>query len=199
MSFTLLCSLTHLFTLPAPHITANIYLALTPSCSIHTLSLYFITVSLLFIFCPKGDASEQRSQEDWQGGTDGDYDIQPLDVSAFRSWAKQILKLCFWIWLLEYFTIAKDRQGIGVYLSGLESHRIIESQGWKGPTRSKTVSSPTILPLPLLPQANKPYLAAPHPDTSWTVPGMATPPPPWAAIPAPDHSLREKSFSLCII
>ena len=41
--------------------------------------------------------------------------------------------------------------------------RIIESQGWKGPTRS---SSPTILPLPLLPQATKPYLVAPHPDTS---------------------------------
>ena len=42
-------------------------------------------------------------------------------------------------------------------------HRIIESRGWKGPTRS---SSPTILPLPLLPQATKPYLIAPHPDTS---------------------------------
>ena len=42
-------------------------------------------------------------------------------------------------------------------------HGIIESQGWKGPTRS---SSPTVLPLPLLPQAPKPYLVAPHPDTS---------------------------------
>jgi len=38
---------------------------------------------------------------------------------------------------------------------GSFSHRIIESQGWKGPTRS---SSPAILPLPLLPQATKPFL-----------------------------------------
>jgi len=44
---------------------------------------------------------------------------------------------------------------------GTENHRIIEFQGWKGPTRS---SNPTVLPLPLLPQATKPYLAAPHPD-----------------------------------
>ena len=43
-----------------------------------------------------------------------------------------------------------------------ENHRIIESQGWKGPTRS---SSPIILPLPLLPQATKPHLIAPHPDS----------------------------------
>ena len=42
----------------------------------------------------------------------------------------------------------------------LENHRIIESQG---PTRS---SSPTVLPLPLLPQATKPYLVASHPDAS---------------------------------
>ena len=41
--------------------------------------------------------------------------------------------------------------------------QIIESEGWKGATRS---SSPTILPLPLLPQATKPYLIAPHPDAS---------------------------------
>ena len=41
--------------------------------------------------------------------------------------------------------------------------RITESQGWKGPVRS---SSPTILPLPLLPQATKPYLVAPHLDTT---------------------------------
>ena len=41
--------------------------------------------------------------------------------------------------------------------------RIIESQGWKGPTRS---SSPTVLPLPLLPQATKLYLVAPPPDAS---------------------------------
>ena len=40
---------------------------------------------------------------------------------------------------------------------------IIESQGWKGPARS---SSPTVLLLLLLPQATKPYLVAPHPDTS---------------------------------
>ena len=70
-------------------------------------------------------------------------------------------------------------------------HRIIESQGWKGPTRS---SSPAVLPFPLLPQATKPYLVAPHPDASSTLPGTVTPPPPWAAIPVPDHSLREKVF-----
>jgi len=40
-------------------------------------------------------------------------------------------------------------------------HGNIESQGLKGPTRSP---SPTVLPLPLLPQATKPYLVAPHPD-----------------------------------
>ena len=34
-------------------------------------------------------------------------------------------------------------------------HRIIGSQGWKGPTRS---SRANILPLPLLPQATKPYI-----------------------------------------
>jgi len=39
--------------------------------------------------------------------------------------------------------------------------RIIESQGWKGPTRA---SSPPFFPLPLLPQATKLYLIAPHPD-----------------------------------
>lgn len=38
---------------------------------------------------------------------------------------------------------------------------MIESQGWKGPARS---SSPTVLPSPLLPQATKSYLIAPHPD-----------------------------------
>jgi len=43
------------------------------------------------------------------------------------------------------------------------NHRTTESQGWKGPTLS---SSPTILPLQLLPQATNPYLVAPHPDTS---------------------------------
>ena len=40
---------------------------------------------------------------------------------------------------------------------------IIESQGWKGPAR---LSSPTVLPLPFLPQATKPYLVAPYPDAS---------------------------------
>ena len=54
------------------------------------------------------------------------------------------------------------------------NHRIVESQGWKGPTRS---SSPTVLPPPLLPKATKPYLIAPHPDASWALPGTATPPP----------------------
>jgi len=55
--------------------------------------------------------------------------------------------------------------------------RFIESQGWKGPTRP---SSPTVLLLPLPPQDTKPYLVAPHPHASWTLPGAATPPPPWA-------------------
>lgn len=45
----------------------------------------------------------------------------------------------------------------------LVTQNFIESQGWKGPTRS---SSPAVLPLPLLPQATKPYLIAPHPDAS---------------------------------
>ena len=67
-----------------------------------------------------------------------------------------------------------------------------ESQGWKGPTRS---SSPTVLPLPLLPQATKPYLIAPHLLNTARV----TPPPPWAAIPVPEQSLREKNSSLCLI
>ena len=40
-------------------------------------------------------------------------------------------------------------------LSKSWNHRILGSQGWKGPIRS---SSPTVLPLPLLPQATKPYL-----------------------------------------
>jgi len=56
-------------------------------------------------------------------------------------------------------------------------YRIMESQGWKGPTGS---SSLTILPSPLLSQATKPSLVAPHPDASWTLPGTATPSPPWA-------------------
>ena len=58
-----------------------------------------------------------------------------------------------------------------------QDHRITESQGWKGPTR---LCSPTMLLLSLLPQATKPYLVAPHPDASWTLPGMVTPSPPWA-------------------
>jgi len=53
------------------------------------------------------------------------------------------------------------------FQSHFEDHRIIESQGWKGSTRS---SSPTVLPLPLLPQATKPYLVAPQPGTSWKLP-----------------------------
>ena len=55
-----------------------------------------------------------------------------------------------------------DAPSLEMFKAGL-NHRIIESQGWKGPTRS---SSPTVLPLPLLPQATEPYLISPHPDTS---------------------------------
>jgi len=72
----------------------------------------------------------------------------------------------------------------------------MESQGWKGPTRS---SSPTVLPLPLLPQATKPYLVASHPDTTWTVPGTMTPPPPWAGHFSAWPLRERKSFSLCLI
>ena len=43
----------------------------------------------------------------------------------------------------------------------------MESQGGKGPTGS---SSPIVLPLPLLPQATKPYLVAPHPDQKLNLP-----------------------------
>ena len=39
------------------------------------------------------------------------------------------------------------------------NHRMIESQCWKRPT---ITSSPTVLPSPLLPQATKPYIVAPH-------------------------------------
>lgn len=67
-------------------------------------------------FLPQGRCSRVLRR------TGRDYDIQPLDVSAFRSWAKQIPNPCFWTWLLEYFTIGKNRQGIGVSLSDLESH-----------------------------------------------------------------------------
>ena len=76
------------------------------------------------------------------------------------------------------------------------SHGITESQGWKGPTRP---SSPTILPSVLLPQATKPCLLAPHPDTSWTLPRTATPPPPWAEHSSAWPFSKRKSFSLCLI
>ena len=86
--------------------------------------------------------------------------------------------------------------GIGGDPRRLSSHGIIESQGWKGPTRS---SPPTVLPLPLLPQATKPYLVAPHPDASWALPGMVTPPPPWAEHSSAWTLPERKSFSLCLI
>jgi len=73
----------------------------------------------------------------------------------------------------------------------LVKHKIRESQGWKGPTRS---FSPTILPLLLLPQATKPCLIAPHPDASWTLSGMATPSPPWAG-PSSAWPLSERKES----
>ena len=73
----------------------------------------------------------------------------------------------FCLFVLHLFTIRWSS------LCSWESkyYRIIESQGWKGPTRS---SSPAVLPLLLLPQATKPYLVAPHPDASWTLPGTVT-------------------------
>ena len=42
------------------------------------------------------------------------------------------------------------------------NHRIIESQGWKGPARS---SSPTVS-ITVATTGTKPYLVAPHPDAS---------------------------------
>jgi len=48
----------------------------------------------------------------------------------------------------------------------------------------------------LVPQATKPYLVAPHPDTSSTLPGTAIPPPPWVAISVPDHSLSGQKNQL---
>jgi len=74
----------------------------------------------------------------------------------------------FYIYVCQHQTLVE---------SLLEDHRIIESQGLKGPRRS---SSSTVVPLPLLPQTTKPYLVAAHPEASWTLPGPATPPPPWA-------------------
>ena len=111
--------------------------------------------------------------------------------------AKQLL---YCMWCLRSFMVCSPYQTLCLWRSVAYYpfiyyykilDRIVESQGWKGPTRS---SSPTVLPLPLLPQATEPYLIAPHPDASWTLPGMATPAPPWAAIPVPDRSLREKGF-----
>ena len=80
----------------------------------------------------------------------------------------------------------------GFDLLSWKCHRIIESQGWKEPTRS---SSPTVLPLPLLPQATKPYLVAPCPDASWTLPGTATPPPSWMGHSSAWPLSERKSFS----
>lgn len=69
--------------------------------------------------------------------------------------------------------------------------RIIELQAWKWPAGSFL---PTVLPLPFLPQISKPYIVAPHPDTSWTLPGTVTPSPSWKGIPVSNHSLREEVF-----
>jgi len=71
--------------------------------------------------------------------------------------------------------------------------RIIESQGWKGPTRS---SCPTIFPLPLLPLATKPYLVAPHQMPLEHCQGWWLHHLPGQAIPVPNHSLREKVFPM---
>ena len=78
-----------------------------------------------------------------------------------------------------------------IIATGTDFYRIVESQGWKGHTRS---SSPTVLPLLLLPQATKPCLIAPHPDASWTLSGMATPSPPWAG-PSSAWPLSERKES----
>jgi len=69
--------------------------------------------------------------------------------------------------LLEYFPgnfLFKMRLICGRYEllpCNYVSHCCIESQGWKLPAGS---SSPTAFPFPLVPQATKPYLVAPHPD-----------------------------------
>jgi len=69
------------------------------------------------------------------------------------------------VWNGILLTVVQEVRAKGNDLKTLltQNQRIIESQGWKRPTRS---SSPTVLPLPFLPQATKPYLIAPHPDTS---------------------------------
>ena len=75
--------------------------------------------------------------------------------------AKQLL---YCMWCLRSFMVCSPYQTLCLWRSVAYYpfiyyykilDRIVESQGWKGPTRS---SSPNILPLPLLPQATKPYL-----------------------------------------
>ena len=63
------------------------------------------------------------------------------------------------IWMSAFLSLISTAE---IYIFCM-NHRIIESQGGKRPIRSP---DPTIFSLPLLPQATKPYLAAPHPDAS---------------------------------
>jgi len=74
-------------------------------------------------------------------------------------------------------------------ITTLESlgHRIIEWQGWKWPA-----SSPTAFSFPLVPQATKPYLVAPHQTPLEHCQGRRLHHPRGQAIPVPDHPLREK-------
>lgn len=60
--------------------------------------------------------------------------------------------------------------------SEAQDHRITRLER----TYTRSSSPRRALPSPLLPQATKPYLIAPHPDTSRTPPGTATPPPSWS-------------------
>ena len=70
-------------------------------------------------------------------------------------------------------------------------HRIIESQGWKGRTRS---SSPTILPSPLLPQLLNHILYLLIQTSLEHCQGRQLRHLPGQAMPVPDRPLREKAF-----
>ena len=112
-------------------------------------------------------------------------------VSAFCISSRFIYRICRWI--MEFPSqLLYSLLNLKIIVQR-KFHGIIESQGWKEPTRS---SSPTVLPLPLLPQATKPYLVASHPDASWMLPGTATPPPPWAGHSSTWPLSKRKSFYL---
>jgi len=72
-------------------------------------------------------------------------------------------------------------------------HRIIESQNHWGWKRSLRLSCPTLHPPSML--STKPRPSVPHPPSSWTPPGMVTPPPAWANCAGPSPLFQRRSFS----